>query len=582
MKTLLIFPPMVDAVHPPLGIATIAGHLKQLGNKDVENLDLNVEAHYYFLNSQYFTEKYTIIKSRYDILKVKADLDEEENKELAVLSEAVSNADYLINNIDSKVELLKKSSSYDDLDGYYKLTDFFRQAQNYVSASVYPTTWSIEHQFTFKYSIFQTKEVLQAVYDQEQNPFIEYYQDKMPEILEKKAGLIGISICYFEQLIPALTLISLLKKNNKDIKIAVGGTYFTLYINNLQVFNPFSELIDLIIPGEGEKPFLQLIEALENNAEDLKIPGTVTFENGKARDIELNDSQSSFGSCLPDFSDFPLDLYLSPRRVLPYKTNLGCFWAKCVFCSSVLITNCQYKEKNADRILADLKMLNSLYDVQDFYFVDEAIAPSVARRLAREIAGQKLPFHWFGDTRLEKMYTLDVLRDMKEGGCLMLSFGFESIVIRVLDKMKKNTNPDIIPEIIQNCSKAGIKTFLMFFLGFPTETTEEAMETIKFIEEHYREIHYIAYDRFTLIKNTPIFNNTSEYGVMVNWEDKKEEEDLGVWYDYTCNSGLYGEELVQLVKETKKRPIIKLLTKNVFSRSHLPYLPVSDETVLEV
>ncbi|GLB31176.1 hypothetical protein LAD12857_30990 [Lacrimispora amygdalina] len=58
-----------------LRIATIAGHLKQLGNKDVKNLDLNVEAPYYFLNSQYFTEKYTIIKSRYDILKVNADLD---------------------------------------------------------------------------------------------------------------------------------------------------------------------------------------------------------------------------------------------------------------------------------------------------------------------------------------------------------------------------------------------------------------------------------------------------------------------------------------------------------------------------
>ncbi|WP_170313326.1 hypothetical protein [Lacrimispora amygdalina] len=41
----------------------------------MENLDLNVEAPYYFLNSQYFTEKYTIIKSRYDILKVNADLD---------------------------------------------------------------------------------------------------------------------------------------------------------------------------------------------------------------------------------------------------------------------------------------------------------------------------------------------------------------------------------------------------------------------------------------------------------------------------------------------------------------------------
>lgn len=575
MKTLLIFPPMVDAVHPPLGIATIAGYLKQIGNKDVENIDLNLAAHYYFFNSKYFAEIRTIMTEEYDSLSSKKKLNDDDQRKLEVLAEALSNAEYLINNIDEQVKLLKSPQLYNKLSAYYQVTDFMRLAQKYVSASIYPTSWSIEHQFEFRYSVFKSYEVLQAIVDKKENPFIDFYITKLPEILEKEAGLIGISICYFEQLIPAFTLIKQLKEAKKDLKIVIGGTYFTLYNKNWEVFNPFSKLVDLIIPDEGEKPFLNLINVLERSDDYSTIPGTVVFKSGHAEYIQLVDQESAFGSCLPDFSDFPLELYLAPYKILPYKTNLGCFWAKCTFCSSVLITDCKYKEKKADRILEDVKKLYALYDVKDFYFVDEALAPAVARCLAKEISRQKLPFHWFGDTRLEKMYTKDVLMDMHEGGCLMLSFGFESIVIRVLNKMKKNTNPDIIPEIIINCRQAGIKTFLMFFLGFPTETKEEAMETINFIEDHCKEIHYIAYDRFTLIKNTPVFNAPDEYGMIIEQECNT-DEDLGVWFNYSCKTGLYGDELVKLVKATKERPIIRSLIKNVFSRSHLPYLPMSD------
>lgn len=75
-----------------------------------------------------------------------------------------------------------------------------RLAQKYVSASIYPTTWSIEQQFVFRYSVFKTNEILQAINDSKENPFINFYKEKLAEILEKRAGLVGISICYFEHL----------------------------------------------------------------------------------------------------------------------------------------------------------------------------------------------------------------------------------------------------------------------------------------------------------------------------------------------------------------------------------------------
>lgn len=571
MNTLLIFPPMVDAMHPPLGIASISGYLKEIGQKKVEQLDLNLLSHYYFLNNYYMSHIYPRIKEKYDKLKDRNNLDENQEKEYNLLSRAIAHADNLIENIDKKLPLLKERDIYNNLDAYYDLSNFIQEAMNYVSAAFYPSTWS-DQQFRFKYSPFNSKEVLQALTDKSENPFIDFYNDTMPEIIKKNPKVIGVSICYFEQLIPALTLIKVLKQEMKDVTVVVGGTFFYLYRNNWDVFLPFSHLIDVIIPDEGEKPFLNIVNTLENGGCLHKVSGIVYFDHNKAVFNNSQEHQTAFASCLPDFADFPLELYLSPYKILPYKTNLGCYWGKCVYCSSTMISSYGYKEKKANRILDDMKKLSQIYGVNDFYFVDEALSPSVSKKLALAISSEQLPFHWFGDSRMEGILTEEFLKDLHKGGCLMLSFGFESIVKRVLNHMKKNVTPDLMCQILKNCKNAGIKTFLMFFLGFPSETKEEGMETIHFIEKHKDEIHYVAYDKFTLVKNTYIYNHLDEYEMKII-DNKDEDEDLKVWFDYTCSaSDLYGQELIDFVKETKERPIIDCLRKKVISRSHLPYL----------
>jgi len=49
MKTLLVFPPASDPAHPPLGIASLAGYLRDKG-QDVTLLDLNISAYHHFLS----------------------------------------------------------------------------------------------------------------------------------------------------------------------------------------------------------------------------------------------------------------------------------------------------------------------------------------------------------------------------------------------------------------------------------------------------------------------------------------------------------------------------------------------------
>ncbi len=282
---------------------------------------------------------------------------EEEKKAYNYLSRAIDNADHLIENIDTQLPMLKDKSIYGNLKKYYELSNFVQEAMHYVSAAFYPSTWSVDGQFRFKYSPFKTKEVLQAITDENENPFIDFYHDMLPEIVNKNPQIIGISICYFEQLIPALTLINLLKQKMKDVTVVVGGTFFYLYRNNWDVFMPFSQLIDAIIPDEGEKPFLDIINTFENGGCLSDVPGIIYFDHNKVVCNEIEEHQTAFASCLPDFAGFPLDLYLAPHKILPYKTNLGCYWGKCVYCSSTMISSYGYKEKKADRILNDLKKI---------------------------------------------------------------------------------------------------------------------------------------------------------------------------------------------------------------------------------
>ena len=48
--------------------------------------------------------------------------------------------------------------------------------------------------------------------------------------------------------------------------------------------------------------------------------------------------------------------------------------------------------------------------------------------------------------------------------------------------MKKNTRVDWIDRNIHDCLNAGIPVHLFFMIGFPTETKEEALNTLAYTE----------------------------------------------------------------------------------------------------
>ncbi|MEZ5976417.1 MAG: hypothetical protein R3E96_16705 [Planctomycetota bacterium] len=70
------------------------------------------------------------------------------------------------------------------------------------------------HNFTMRYANDRSREVLAATQDREENPFLAYFETQiLPRLLERRPRVVGLSVIYGSQLIPALTLGRLIRQH---------------------------------------------------------------------------------------------------------------------------------------------------------------------------------------------------------------------------------------------------------------------------------------------------------------------------------------------------------------------------------
>src|SRR5206468_2930581 len=99
------------------------------------------------------------------------------------------------------------------------------------------------------------------------------------------------------------------------------------------------------------------------------------------------------------------------------------------------------------------------------------------RLIGNRLLEEQLDIRWIADVRYESTFSRELLELAYRSGCRMFAFGLESINQRVVDLMDKATTREATERILTDCDAIGIASNVMFFIGFPTETKEEAGET---------------------------------------------------------------------------------------------------------
>lgn len=517
----LVFPPMWSPRQPYLSLPALTAYLKAAG-VSVTQRDLNIEAYNHFLRGDYVEHAFARIRERIKQFETRPSLSASGMNEYVRLAWSATSAPYVARHLDRANRIMRDPEDFFDPEKFSWATKCADEALRIISTAYFPAIFNFST-LQFKYPSSNVTAVRQAIRDREHNLLIPFFEEHVvPDLCRERPDLLGISICSPEQLIPAVTLAHLTKRAMPELPIYAGGGYYTsIYEGKARLGREhfFLDLFDGIVIHEGEIPLLEICDAVASgNEEKLKrIPNLIREENGSAIIPEEFCCEQIDSLPAPDFSGFPLDAYFAPEPVLPLLTCRGCYWQRCAFCSSCDIHHSGFRQRSVERVVADIRSLQERYGVSRIFFADLAITPAFLKGLADALIRENIKIHWACEGRFERQYTYTFLQMLRQAGCVKILFGLESGNQRVLDLMDKGYGLESVSHVLDACMNAQIAVHLYLIVGFPTETRQEAEDTLHFLLKRERLLNSpgfsFVFSNFGLAPRSRVNRDPARYGI---------------------------------------------------------------------
>ena len=540
MKVSLLFPPSWIPSQPFLSLPSLTGFLRQQG-VDVVQRDINIEFLEVLMTWDKVKGIFTRMEDEIKVLEKRG--VHEAGEKYARMKQAVEWLPRLTDWIENAKKVFRGDMFY-SMESYMESMKVMERWIELISSPYHPSNIStIDNEM--RYSVYSSKDIFSAINNKAENMFLYIFKEHIVHsILSDNPDLVGISITSTSQVIPGLTLASLIKNERPDIHITVGGSVFTKLIDNLKKNENLFSIVDSFVVFEGEHALLALIDELSGKKDLKKVPNLVYKENGKT----VINEDSFFIEDLnklptPDYEGLPLKLYHTPELVLPVQTSRGCYWKKCAFCN-LHLDHRSYRPRKIDLVMNDIQTLSKKHNTDFFFITDESIPLSAVSRLSDRIIEQELDIKWICGARFEKSLSSELLEKASRAGCLKIVFGLESYSQRVLDLMSKGTQKKNIDRIVHDCLKYDIAVHLYVIVGFLTETREEVMETVNFILKNDRLLRSYGFSclpcLFDLEKGSPIMDAPDRFGLKKIMTPA--QHDLSLGYLFEASKGMTPQE----------------------------------------
>jgi len=289
---------------------------------------------------------------------------------------------------------------------------------------------------------------------------------------------IGISCITGPQIEQVIRISEFIRKRT-NIPIVLGGPHATLFPEQTLE----SGLIDYVVLGRGESPFLNLVRSLKMNA---------SVDGISRVGYKLNGSVVINRDAAPDRDVCHLPYSLISRYGKPLTASIlssyGCRY-RCSFCVERIL-HPNYYEIPVNDVLIMLGEALSL-EPNFINFIDDNFL--LNRRRVLELFSmcrqKNLLFRWVCTGRIDNVLNLndDELRFLKANGLFAIYFGIESGSPRILELIRKGITPEMVLRLNARLRKEGIIPHYSFMAGFPTETEEDFEKTISMISRLKRE-----------------------------------------------------------------------------------------------
>lgn len=318
-------------------------------------------------------------------------------------------------------------------------------------------------------------------------PVIPHYEDTVAEIVRKKKPVcIGISAMTGEQITFGLRFAKYVKSLT-DAPIVWGGIHPTL----LPEQTLDHELVDLVVAGEGEYAYADLVETLAKNGDPADVAGV--YAQKGASIVGSTPTEYLDLSELPDIPYHLLDMerYIRKRpdlgseRYFEAITSRGCPHP-CSFCYIEAVHNKRWRYMPPHIVVEKLKDLKKRFDIDHVLFREDNFFVNWHRvdDIAKLMIEQGIGLNWSASCRIDYFdrYKPEFLERIKKAGCAHLTFGVESGNNRVLKLAEKNITVDQTIRVAGKVNKYDMVGSYHFMGGFPSETEEEFLDTCRLID----------------------------------------------------------------------------------------------------
>ena len=273
-------------------------------------------------------------------------------------------------------------------------------------------------------------------------------------------------------------------RQRSDVPIVWGGWHASL----LPEESIRSPLVDIIVRGQGEKTFAELVQAIEEKGNLKAIPG-ITSKSGE----EVFSTADPPIVSLDDLDPMPYDL-IDINRYHPhfsYLSSIGCPMS-CGFCADAVVYKRRWKGMNALRLAEEIAQLSkrlswrirSVYFIDNNFFVDSERVRVFCDELLKK--GIRITWEALGHPRQLAKLDDGFYRLLKQSGCYRILIGAESGSQTILDYINKKAAVEDILLFVKRCQEHQIIPVLSFMCGFPKSPIDDLKDTVLFINEAKR------------------------------------------------------------------------------------------------
>lgn len=293
-----------------------------------------------------------------------------------------------------------------------------------------------------------------------------------------------------------------LARRYRDVgsQVVMGGTHVTALPDEAL------EYCTAVVIGEGEPVWLQVLEDAEQHR--LKL-----IYDARMLDYSLDDAP------MPAFELLDISKY----NRLTVQTSRGCPH-NCTFCAGSNLICSHYKQKPAEKVLAEIDRISSLWKNPFIEFADDNsfVDHSYWKKLLPELKKRKIK--WFTETDLSVAQNPELLMMMRESGCAQVLIGLESPTSEPLNHLEQNCNWKYdkfaeYKDAIRIIQSYGITVNGCFIVGLDGQTTEVFDQIYSFVKE--AELYEVQITILTPFPGTALYERLEKASRLIeptNWK----------------------------------------------------------------